>query len=431
MSSASMSSASVETMKRVRCLIADRRSSLGRSSQPMVVAAPGQNPGPAAGPVSPARRPGARPRGPRRRRPRPWSACRRRRAPRDRSARRSTCMSASTRPWVVTAGVPTRMPEDTIGGCGSYGMAFLLSVIRAASHRASASAPVTPTPCRSMSARWVSVPPLTGRMPSAASPAASACALRDDLARVLLVLRASTASRSATALAATACISGPPCMNGKTALSILAACSSRQTIMPPRGPRSTLCVVKQTTSAYGTGLGIALPATRPMKCAASTIRIRADLVGDLPERREVDQPRVGRGAADDHLRPVLVGEVAHLVVVDQLGVLAHAVRHGVEPLAGEVDLRPVGQVAAVRQRHRQHRVAGHEEGRVRGEVGAGARVRLQVGVLGAEELLGPRDADQLGLVDLGAAAVVATARVALGVLVGQRASRARRARPGW
>ena len=27
----------------------------------------------------------------------------------------------------------------------------------------------------------------------------------------------------------------------------------------------TLCVVKETTSAYGTGEGIALPATKPMK----------------------------------------------------------------------------------------------------------------------------------------------------------------------
>ena len=43
--------------------------------------------------------------------------------------------------------------------------------------------------------------------------------------------------------------------------------------MPPRGPRSTLCVVNVTTSANGTGDGITLPATSPMKCAASTIRI--------------------------------------------------------------------------------------------------------------------------------------------------------------
>ena len=101
---------------------------------------------------------------------------------------------------------------------------------------------------------------------------------------------------------------------------------------------------------------------------------------------------------------------------------SHAVVHGVEPLAGEADLGAVGEVAAVRQRHRQHRVAGLQERAVDGEVGVGARVRLQVGVLGAEQLLGPVDADLLGPVDHLAAAVVALARVALGVLVAQRAA---------
>ena len=66
-------------------------------------------------------------------------ASRRRRAPRGRSGAAISFMSASVMPWVVTAGVPTRMPEATIGGCGSYGIAFLFSVIRAASQRASAS----------------------------------------------------------------------------------------------------------------------------------------------------------------------------------------------------------------------------------------------------------------------------------------------------
>ena len=66
-------------------------------------------------------------------------------------------------------------------------------------------------------------------------------------------------------------MSGPPWVNGNTALSMRWASSSLHTIMPPRGPRSTLWVVKVTTSAYGTGLGMALPATRPMKWAASTI----------------------------------------------------------------------------------------------------------------------------------------------------------------
>ena len=54
-----------------------------------------------------------------------------------------------------------------------------------------------------------------------------------------------------------------------------------------------------------------------------------------------------------------------------------------------------------------------------GRVGLGARVRLHVDVLGAEELLGPVDGELLGDVDELAAAVVALARIALGVLVGE------------
>jgi hypothetical protein len=92
-------------------------------------------------------------------------------------------MSDSTMPCVVTAGLPTRMPEAIDAGCGSKGMAFLLSTMPAASQRDSASLPVTTAPdpsvtcCRSSSARWVSVPPATGRSPSAARPSVSACAL--------------------------------------------------------------------------------------------------------------------------------------------------------------------------------------------------------------------------------------------------------------
>ena len=80
-------------------------------------------------------------------------------------------------------------------------------------------------------------------------------------------------------------------------------------------------------------------------------------------------------------------------------------------------------MATVRQRHGEDRVTGLQERGVRGQVGARARVRLEVDVqvrdLGAEELLGAGDADLLGAVDLRAAPVVATAGVSLGVLVGQ------------
>jgi len=69
--------------------------------------------------------------------------------------------------------------------------------------------------------------------------------------------------------------------------------------------------------------------------------------------------------------------------------------------------------------HAQDAVAGLEQRVVGGRVGLGARVRLHVDVLGAEQLLCPRDRQLLGHVHVLAATVVALARVALGVLVGE------------
>jgi hypothetical protein len=80
------------------------------------------------------------------------------------------------------------------------------------------------------------------------------------------------ASFKATALAEMQCSRGPPCIIGNTALSMAFPCSSRQTMMAPRGPRRVLCVVVVTTSAWGTGFGYAPPAERPMKWDASTHR---------------------------------------------------------------------------------------------------------------------------------------------------------------
>jgi len=56
-------------------------------------------------------------------------------------------------------------------------------------------------------------------------------------------------------LAAMTCSSGPPWIPGNTILSMAAACCARQRINPLRGPRSVLCVVVVTKSAYGTGDG--------------------------------------------------------------------------------------------------------------------------------------------------------------------------------
>ncbi len=79
----------------------------------------------------------------------------------------------------------------------------------------------------------------------------------------------------------------------------------------------------------------------------------------------------------------------------------------------------MGEVAAGGERHAEDSVAGLQEGEEHGAVGLGARVRLHVGEAAAEDLARAVDGQALGAVDLGAAAVVAAAGVAFGVLVGQ------------
>src|SRR5690606_12741123 len=145
-------------------------------------------------------------------------------------------------------------------------------------------------------------------------------------------------------------------------------------------------------------------------------QVGAYLVGDGAEAREVQDLGVGGEAGDDHLRLVLNGQALDFVVVDQAGGGVQAVLHGLVDLAGEVHGSAVGQVAAVGQAHAEDGVARLYQGLEYGAVGLGAGVRLDVGVIGAEQFLGAVDGQLLDDVDVLATTVVALVRVALGVL---------------
>ena len=126
----------------------------------------------------------------------------------------------------------------------------------------------------------------------------------------------SPAIRKHVALAAIVCSSGPPCMPGKTARSTACACSSRQRTKPERGPASVLCVVEVTKSQCVDRVRVQPGGDEPREVRHVAQQQRADLVGDLAEAVGLDRARVGRAAADDQLRPVLLREREHLVVVD-------------------------------------------------------------------------------------------------------------------
>ena len=76
----------------------------------------------------------------------------------------------------------------------------------------------------------------------------------------------------------------------------------------------------------------------------------------------------------------------------------------------------MGEMAALGQLHAQDRVARLEQGEVDGHVGRAARIGLDIGVRGLEELLGAVDRQLLDIVDERDALVVAGTRITFGVL---------------
>ena len=185
--------------------------------------------------------------------------------------RATSRISSSPRPRVVTAGVPMRRPEVTVGGRSSNGMPFLLTVIPARARRSSPSAPVSGVAERLTRTRWLSVPPLTRTTPPATSSSASARQLR-----TVCSWRARNSGvrawPRATALPAITCMSGPPWSPGKTARSTFVPSSSLDRIIPARGPPRVLWVVVVTRSAIPTGDGCWPAATRPAMCAMLTMK---------------------------------------------------------------------------------------------------------------------------------------------------------------
>ena len=188
-------------------------------------------------------------------------------------------------------------------------------------------------------------------------------------------------------------------------------------MMPPRGPRRLLgggC----DHVGEGNRVGIHPRGDQTGIVGHVDHEDRADVLGDLGKSLEVDAQGIGRGAGDDQLGLGLMGLALHGVVVD-LFLVIEAVGDDVEPLAAHVQGHAVGEVAAFGQAHAHDGVAGLEEGQKHGFVGGGAAVRLHVGRVGAEQLLDAFNGQALGHVHIFAAAVVALAGVAFGVLVGQ------------
>jgi hypothetical protein len=113
------------------------------------------------------------------------------------------------------------------------------------------------------------------------------------------------------------------------------------------------------------------------------------------------------------------GNRFHLVVVDGFGIAADVIEGGAIKLAAEAEAMSVRQVATVREIEAENRVAGLQHCRVGRGVGLGARVRLHIDVLAAEELARAVAGQVLDDVGILATAVIAASGVALCVFIGE------------
>ncbi len=167
--------------------------------------------------------------------------------------------------------------------------------------------------------------------------------------------------------------------------------------------------------------GIGVNPTRHQSCEMGHVhhQQRTHFVGDSAEGGEVDDAGIGAAARQDQLGLVLARQRRDLVHVDTLVVLAHGVRHRLEPFAGIVGGMAVGEMTARRQVQAHEGVARRQQGIEHRLIGIGARMGLDIGEGRAEQLPGPVDRQLLGDIDIFAAAVIALAGIAFGIFVGQ------------
>ncbi len=147
--------------------------------------------------------------------------------------------------------------------------------------------------------------------------------------------------------------------------------------------------------------------------------VRTHLIGDLAEYAEVDDAGIGGAAGDDELRAMLLGELAHLVDIDPMVVAAHAVGHWLEPFARHVHRRAMCEMSAGGEIQTKEGVARLQQGHESCGIGGGSGVRLDVGEFTSEKLGNAFNSQAFGDIHILAAAVIALAREAFRVLVGE------------
>ncbi len=153
-------------------------------------------------------------------------------------------------------------------------------------------------------------------------------------------------------------------------------------------------------------------------------KVCADLFRDFGNAFKVDDARIRRCACDNQLRLTFFGFLFKFVIID-VAVPVHTVSNKVEVFARHIDGRAVGQVSALGKIHTHNGIAGLNQRKIRRHIRLRARMRLYVGKIRTEQFTGTLDRDIFYDIDALTAAVIALARITLGIFVGQHTAHCR------
>ncbi len=153
-------------------------------------------------------------------------------------------------------------------------------------------------------------------------------------------------------------------------------------------------------------------------------------VGNFPQLFEIDRAWISARAGNNQLRLYRARPLHQLVVIDSVRYRINAVSDKIVVSAGHIDGRAVRQVTALRKIHAEHGVARLQKGKVHGEVGLCAGMRLNVRVLRAEQPARTLTRNVLHDIHILTAAVIAVRRISFRVFIGQNRAHGRHDRRG-
>ena len=150
----------------------------------------------------------------------------------------------------------------------------------------------------------------------------------------------------------------------------------------------------------------------------------------LRDSFEVNRARIGACADDDQPRLTLARQPLQFFIVDRFSIFANAVRHEVVVLSGEVQRMAVREMSSMGKVHPHDGVSRLQHREIDRHIRLASGVRLDIDMLGAEQLFRALDGEAFNDVRELAPPVVTASWIALRILVRKHRPRSFENGPG-